>query len=546
MNKYGNLGKDELIRLLLQKDNQLVEKDNQLIEKDNQLVEKNNEINRKDCKIKNIQIELEKTIIELRDTREKLDKLILKYENSHQRQLRDTYNKFVKTSEKLETVDEAINEAETKAKRKTGQKKGNHNFTYELKPTRKIIKELPENERICQKCGEVMIEIGEDSTKKIIKYPATYEVVEIITKKYACKNHNCDSSIKQAISNEVFGHSPVTPSLVADVINMKYNLAVPLDRYSKHLISMGINISTQCLSNYVIEAADILNPLYDKLKYELTHNKANVIHADETTIKVIDVSDRQKCYMFVYTTTFFDNPVYIYDFSETRKTTQTEELFKDYRGYLVCDQYKGYDKFKGKLAGIQRCMAHARRYFFDVVKALNPKEAKSSKAKIVVEKFDKLFSLEKQFKEKKYTISQIEQKRNTIEYKNNIESLHKEIWSINAQPGSLLEKAVNYCKNAWDELFTYLEYGYLEISNNLAERAVKPFVISRKNYLFSKTIDGAKASGLLFSIIQTAKANGLCVEKYLDYILTNINNMKIDDILPWSEKLPKNLKLNLK
>lgn len=109
-----------------------------------------------------------------------------------------------------------------------------------------------------------------------------------------------------------------------------------------------------------------------------------------------------------------------------------------------------------------------------------------------------------------------------------------------------MEKAVNYCKNAWDELFTYLEYGYLEISNNLAERAVKPFVISRKNYLFSKTIDKAKASGLLFSIIQTAKANGLCVEKYLEYILTNINNMKIDDILPWSEKLPKNLKLNLK
>ena len=116
MNKYGNLGKDELIRLLLQKDNQL-------IEKNNQLVKNNNQINRKDCKIKNIQTELEKTIIELRDTREKLDKLILKYENSHQRQLRDTYNKFVKTSEKLEAVDEAINEAETKAKRKSGQKK---------------------------------------------------------------------------------------------------------------------------------------------------------------------------------------------------------------------------------------------------------------------------------------------------------------------------------------------------------------------------------------------------------------------------------------
>lgn len=183
---------------------------------------------------------------------------------------------------------------------------------------------------------------------------------------------------------------------------MKYSLGVPLDRYSKYLISKGINLSIQCLSNYVLEAAEILNPLYKRLKYELTHNKANVIHADETTLKVLDITDREKCYMFVYTTTFFDNPVYIYEFSESRKTDKTEELFKDYNGYLVCDKYKGYDKFKNKLKGIQRCMAHARRYFFDVLKGLKTNEVKSSKAKLVVEKFDEIFNLEKNFKEKKY------------------------------------------------------------------------------------------------------------------------------------------------
>ena len=525
MNNYENLSKDELIKLLLEKDNKLLEKDNKLSE---------------------MKDELDKTIIELRDTREKLDKLILKYENEHQRQLRDTYNKFVKKSETLEPIDEAINEAEAKSTKKRGQKKGGHNFTYDLKPTRTIVKELDESERICPICSEVMVEIGEDSTKKIIKYPAIYEVVEIITKKYACKNSHCDSTVKQALSDDVFGHSPVTPSVVADIINMKYNLAVPLDRYSKHLISKGINLTTQCLSNYVLEAADILSPLYDRLKYELTHNKANVIHADETTLKVIDIADRDKCYMFVYTTTFLDNPVYIYEFSETRKTNKTEDLFNDYKGYLVCDKYAGYDKFKDKLLGIQRCMAHARRYFFDVLKGLKPNEAKVSKARLVVEKFDKLFNVEKLFKEKKYTVSQIKEKRNTAEYQKLIDSLHDEIWKIEAQPESLLDKAVNYTKNSWDELFTYRQYGYLEISNNLAERAVKPFVISRKNFLFSKTENGAQASGLLFSIIQTAKANGLCIERYLEYVLSNIKKLKIDDILPWSEKLPKELKLNLK
>lgn len=511
MNNYDNLSKDELIKLLLEKDNIIEKKD-----------------------------------IELRDLRIKFDKLILKYDNEHQRQIRDVYNTFVKKSEKLEPIDEAINEAEAKATKKPGQKRGSHNFTYDLIPTRTIVRELDEKDRICPNCGEVMVEIGEDSTKKIIKYPATYEVVEIKTKKYACKNNNCDSTVKQAISDDVFGHSPVTPSVVADIINMKYNLAVPLDRYSKYLISKGINISTQCLSNYVLEAADILNPLYERLKYELTHNKANVIHADETTLKVIDITDRANCYMFVYTTTFFDNPVYIYEFSESRKTDKTENLFKDYKGYLVCDRYAGYDKFKDSLAGIQRCMAHARRYFFDVLKGLNPKESKSSKARLVVERFDKIFNAEKNYKEKKYTISKIKEMRNTAEYQKQVDDLHDEIWSINAQPGSLLDKAVNYAKNSWDELFTYREYGYLEISNNLAERAVKPFVISRKNFLFSKTENGALASGLLFSIIQTAKANGLCVERYLDYVLNNINKKNIDELLPWSKELPKELKLNLK
>ena len=511
MNNYNNLSKDELIKLLLEKDN-----------------------------------ELEKTTIELKITREKLDKLILKYENEHQRKLRDTYNTFVKKSEKLEPIDEAINEAEAKATKKVGQKKGNHNFTYDLTPTRTIVNELEPKDRMCPTCGEVMVEIGEDSTKKIIKYPATYEVVEIITKKYACKKSKCDSTVIQAQRDDVFGHSPVTPSVVADIVNMKYSLGVPLDRYSKYLISKGINLSTQCLSNYVLEAADILNPLYNRLKYELIHNKANVIHADETTLKVLDVTDREKCYMFVYTTTFFDNPVYIYEFSESRKTDKTEELFKDYNGYLVCDKYAGYDKFEDQLKGIQRCMAHARRYFFDVLKGLKPNEAKSSKARLVVEKFDKIFNLEKHFKEKKYTISEIKEKRNSNEYQSLVDSLHDEIWNINAQPGSLLSKAVNYSKNSWDELFTYREYGYLEISNNIAERAVKPFVIARKNFLFSKTQNGAQASGLLFSIIQTAKANGLCTERYLEYILNNINKIEIDDILPWSKKLPKDLKINLK
>ena len=511
MDNYKNLSKEELIRLLLEKDN-----------------------------------ELDKQKIEIRDLKEKLDKLILKYENQQQKVLKDTYNKFVKTSEHLTDEDQCINEAELKADVAKGRKLGSKNFITDLTATRTIVKELPLEERTCSSCGEVMIEIGEDVTKKIIKYPATYEVVEIITKKYACKNKECDSTVKQVLNDDVFSHSPITSSVAADVINMKYNLAVPLDRYSKYLISQGINISTQCLSNYVMKSADILQPIYDKIKHKLIHNESKVIHADETTLNVLDVNDRQNCYMFVYTTSFFDEQVYLYEFSETRKTDKTEVLLKDYDGYLVCDKYSGYDKFKESLRGIQRCMTHARRYFFDVLKGLKASEQKNSKAKIVVEKFDQIFKVEKTYKDKKYTVSRIEKCRNSIEYQALIDDLYNTIKSITPQPGSLLEKAVNYTLNSWDELFTYRKYGYLEISNNLAERAVKPFVIARKNFLFSKTTNGAQASGLLFSIIQTAKANGLCVDRYLEYVFDNINKKNIDEFLPWSKALPQSVKINLK
>lgn len=511
MNKYRNLNKDELIRLLLEKDDIIAKKE-----------------------------------IEIRDLREKNEKLILKYENQQQRVLRDTYNKFVKTSEKLSKEEECINEAELKADVKKGRERGSKNFITELTPTRTIVNELDENERLCPSCGEVMVEIGEDRTKKIVKYPATYEVVEIITKKYACKNKNCDSTVKQAYNDDVFSHSPITAGIAADIINMKYNLAVPLDRYSKYLISQGINISTQCLSNYVLRSAELLLPLYNKLKDKLVHNNANVIHADETTLEVLDIKDREKCYMFVYTTSFFDEPVYLYEFSESRKTDKTEELLKGYRGYLVCDKYSGYNKFKEKLLGIQRCMAHARRYFYDVVKTLKPNELKNSKAKLVVERFDRIFKTEKMYKEKKYTISKIKELRNSEEYQRLVDELYNEIKAINPQPGSLLAKAVNYSLDAWDELFTYRKDGYLEMSNNIAERAVKPFVIARKNFLFSKTENGAQASGILFSIIQTAKANRLCVDKYLEYVLNNINKENIDKLLPWSESLPNNVKITIK
>ena len=194
---------------------------------------------------------------------------------------------------------------------------------------------------------------------------------------------------------------------------------------------------------------------------------------------------------------------------------------------------------------IQRCMVHARRYFNDVLKVLdNEKERTKSPAYKVLNLMSKLFKYEDDFKKKSLTASQIVKQRNSSAYQSIIEELNNYIDLINIDNNELLSKAVNYYNNNKKELYTYLDYGYLDISNNLAERVVKPFVIARKSFLFCKTADGATTTGKLFSIVQTARANGLKSEEYLTYVISKINKKDINELLPWSNKLPKDLLIN--
>ena len=195
---------------------------------------------------------------------------------------------------------------------------------------------------------------------------------------------------------------------------------------------------------------------------------------------------------------------------------------------------------------LQRCMVHSRRYFNDVIKTLNENDRKKSSAYKVLEIMSKLFKKEAEFKDKKYSASKIKEERNSSVYLGIIKELDEYIDSIDCTNSESLTKAVNYYLNNKKELYTYLESGYVDLSNNLAERVVKPFVVNRRSFLFCKTIDGAMTTGKLFSIVQTARANGLKSEQYLSYVISNINKKDINDLLPWSDKLPKDLLISSK
>lgn len=550
MDNYNNLSKEELIALIT-KQNKIIDDTNkelratnkelrdtnkELANKNKELTRNKKELTRQEKLLSIKHAELEKLQVENRKLNLRIEELIAKYEDKLLASKKFQVEQFIPSSEKLTEEDLIINELEVIQEKKV-RKAPTENFINDLK-------KLYEKEEIIDydfKGIDIsnIKPFGIDESYKIEYKPAKFEVVKIVRKKYKDKD-----KIYQALSDDPFPHSPLTPSLAANLIEMKFNLGIPFHRYSNYLISHGLNISDVNIYNYAKRTMDLLEPLYSELLNNLLHNEFNVIHADETPLKVIG-SKKDKCYMFVYTTSFWEKPIYIYDFNDSRSTKNLKELLSDYKGYLVCDGYTGYDCLTKQGITIQRCMVHARRYFNDVLKVLdNEKERTKSPAYKVLNLMSKLFKYEDDFKKKTLTASQIVKQRNSSAYQSVIKDLNNYIDSINIDNNELLSKAVNYYNNNKKELYTYLDYGYLDISNNLAERVVKPFVIARKSFLFCKTADGATTTGKLFSIVQTARANGLKSEEYLTYVISNINKKDINDLLPWSNKLPKELLIN--
>ena len=270
-----------------------------------------------------------------------------------------------------------------------------------------------------------------------------------------------------------------------------------------------------------------------------------MVHADETTLTLSKQAHpgRKKSYVFVYASSFYDDrQIHIYEFSETRAMDPESNYLKDFNGYIECDDYPGYDKLRKSKPGIklQRCWAHARRKYMDIIKAM-PKEARSkSIAFKVVAKMNALFKTEeKAHKDKAFGQGLIDLRHR--EELPIINQIHDLVFDCAPKQGSALEGAVNYTKKIWGDLLPYLDEPYLELSNNLAERCVKPFVVNRKVFQTSGSEAGAIYTVKLFSIIRTAIINGLDPYRYVKYVLENIRNMPIDDLLPYSKDIAKAL-----
>ena len=402
---------------------------------------------------------------------------------------------------------------------------------------------IPEAERVCDACGTVMEQIGKEVRRTLVLRPATATIREDVYYTYACRKCSVEATETPILKTErippVISGSYASPEAIAHIMVQKFVMASPLYRQEQELNRSGIQLSRQTMSNWILRAADDwLTPIYEEMKKRLVKEK--ILHADETTLQVLKEpgkSAQSKSYMWLYRTgKYASQPMILYEYRPDRKASNAETSLKEFSGWLHADGYPGYHRLPEHIR-VVGCWAHLRRKFDEAVKSLPQKDQANAAALQGQAYCSRLFSIEQELAElppeERYT-QRLERSKPVMD------ALLAWAETTNAAPKSALGKAIYYLKEQWPYLIRVLEDGRLELSNNLAERSIKPFVIGRKNFLFANTPWGAQGSAVIYSMIEAAKESGLDPYRYLTWLLTNVPIMAARDD-SWADKfLPAN------
>ena len=437
---------------------------------------------------------------------------------------------FNETEVEIDVEPKAFDGVAVKVKKKPVRQKLPSDLPHET-----IIHDI--QDKTCACCGNELHQMGDERSEKLEFIPAQVKVIDHVRLKYSCRTCEKEGTSTQ-IKIAPVPTSPIpkgiaTATLLSQIITSKYQYALPLYRQERLFKQYGIALSRKTMADWMMKSSDLFKPLYARLQEILLQQK--VIQADETTVKVIN-EDKIKSYMWLYCTGT-DSPnnqaipnIVLFDYQAGRAGQCAVDYLDGFNGYLQVDGYAGYEKTSAKLAG---CWAHARRKFIEAQTA-QPK-GKTGKADMALSMIQKMYRIETSLKdksaEKKYQLRQ--EKAKPL-----LEKFYQWLGKANVVTKSTLGKAIGYCQNQWHKLIRYIEDRNLNIDNNRAERAVKPFVIGRKNWLFSNTGNGARASAMLYSIIETAKANGLTPFDYIVHCLEQLSRQDVDIemLLPWNVK----------
>lgn len=427
------------------------------------------------------------------------------------------------------------------------KQKGKREADFSGLPTEQVIHELPESERVCPDCGGEMHACGHDVLRRELTcVPAQYKVTEHVQTAYSCRRCERTSDRVPMKKSEVPaamipGSGVASPSLLAQILNNKYTLALPLYRQEQELKRIGVNISRQTMSNWVVTAHQRwFEEFFRLLHTELLGNA--ILHADETTLQVLHEDGRkanQKSYVWLYGTSGdAKRPVVLYDYQPSRAGECASNFLNGFSGKLHTD---GYDAYHCKLPPeimVVGCWAHMRRKFADALKTLPRGIRNKSPAQIGLNYCNQLFGLEADYTKLGFSFEDRHRARlkNSKPVAEAFFAWAKTEYDRNPTPKTTYGAALTYAVNQKGWLMNVFLDGRLEVSNNRAERSVRPFAVGRKNWLFCNTPRGADASAAVYSIIETAKANGLKPFEYLKFLLERLPyGSAAEDCLPWSE-----------
>lgn len=441
-----------------------------------------------------------------------------------------------------EPVDEEEEAEEVHIPGHTRKKRGRKPLPEEL-PRVEEVHDI--DNKICA-CGCELKRIGEEVSEQLDIIPATIQVIRHIRPKYACPA--CEGvkddgpTVKIApVHPQIIPKSIVSPGLLAHILTGKFIDHTPFYRQEKQLLRLGVDVSRTSMCRWAMQAASACQPLLNLLEDELL--AGSFINIDETTVQVLKESGRDptsKSYMWLFRRGDPAKSVLLYQYHPTRAGDVANTFLGNFQGTVQTDGYSGYN-FLDQREGVRHigCWAHARRKFTDVTKAQG-KNRKAGAADKALSYIKKLYKLEKLARDKKYSSEKMYRMRQD-EARPILDDFEK--WlakkKLQTPPKGLLGKAITYTLNQWHRLIGYIEDGQLTIDNNMAENSIRPFVVGRKNWLFSGTPEGAEASALLYSLIETAKANKLEPYAYLRYIfeMLPLAAASLEDyeaLLPWN------------
>jgi len=400
-------------------------------------------------------------------------------------------------------------------------------------------------QQICA-CGTEKTCIGEDKSERACIVPAKVVVRVERRKKYVCRACEGTTDDESGVTTaegpkHLIAGSIADESLLAWSINEKFEYALPFYRQSKRLTSMGIPLPRATLSGLAIRTADACEPLYELLKTNILSGP--VVNADETRVQVLKEPGRTakaQSWMWVFLGGPENQKSVVFQYETGRSHDIASEFLSGYSGWLQSDDYEAYHTAVKRLRaegngaiGHVLCWAHARRKFYSYWEL-----SASEEAKRILDDIRELFQLEK-LREKHSKKGFLKQRRNRAGPI--LEHLKNQLTSLSSQtpPGLAFGKAIAYTLDNWELLVKYLEHPELTPSNNAAERAIRPFVVGRKNWLFSATPRGARASAILYSLVESAKLHRLPVYDYLYFILRKLPYCQTED--DYAALLPFNL-----